>query len=734
MSALIEKQVKPDLSEAQRLLNTGFHLVALHKMQKRPVGNAWNDPGNCVKAIDNKATGYGFPLALNNRCSIDPDQVEMARTGFKAWGFSLEDVMAEGVRTASTRPGSGGRSVFHADDALAKHVFTVYPDSENPKGITVLELRAKSPNLQDCVPGVLYEDNRTGKQCTQTYVNGKTLSDKPNLPKDFRKFWTRMSEDFEFFREKQKQFCGAVVAKHSTTENPLRYLPSLDTDEDELPFPAPGTRTKFNDEHDVEKMLKEYGYKKASGGNWTYEGATGAPGIHQVPGTDNLWRSFHGSDPLLGRFDAWAMYVQLEHSGDVDAAIIAVDGDPVDDFEVLEKLTHPLADYRSPIPKTPPQDDMLIEGVITAKVSFLGAYAGAGKTTAMPPLVAIVAGLHEVEGMDVMGWRRVVYVSEHPEQFELSLKALAEHWGIKPKRLADRVKVVTAKRMSAKAIAKAVPDYRELAVDHTEAGVTVSFMPWVVIDTQAATLDLESENENAEASKAMAVLKTKFDGIPLTLIAHTAKAHKRGDVDAMTIRGAGAFEADSNQVMLLSYDKDTAQRFIEIGIPKHRFTATVDALAVEFHTAGIDVMDRFKRVVRRSVGFCTLTPVSAQEKAEIKENAKHAADVEEENNKLQQVLDIAVEAIATAENNKELMTRTGLKNAVLGRRVAGLTNQTKTPEYIRTLVERGALKEDTEIATLKDEGWTVKTNQKSRLVVVHTTLDDLEEDDEMPIF
>ena len=44
----------PDLTEAQRLLDAGFHLVALHHNKKRPMGNDWNT-NPPLKVINPKA-------------------------------------------------------------------------------------------------------------------------------------------------------------------------------------------------------------------------------------------------------------------------------------------------------------------------------------------------------------------------------------------------------------------------------------------------------------------------------------------------------------------------------------------------------------------------------------------------------------------------------------------------------------------------------------------------------
>ena len=109
-------------------------------MQKRPVGDGWQL--NPVAQIDDAAGGYGMPLAANGLCSVDPDNVEPARAGLRRCGFDLDELMEAGVRTSSTRPGSGGRSTFKAPPDLKRIVFRTKKDG------TILELRAGQSNLQ----------------------------------------------------------------------------------------------------------------------------------------------------------------------------------------------------------------------------------------------------------------------------------------------------------------------------------------------------------------------------------------------------------------------------------------------------------------------------------------------------------------------------------------------------------------------------------------------------------
>jgi hypothetical protein len=328
---------KPDLTEAKRLLEAGYKLVPLVPFTKRPRGNAWNQARNFIAEISEDATGYGLPLGLNGLCSIDPDLERAARVILDAWGFDFSALMDAGVRTSSTRPGSGGRALFLADDDLAWLRFRV----KLPDGSTaiVLELRANSANLQDVGPGTVYRDQHDPDRLyTQAYANGKRVDDAGDLPEDFREFWRRMSLDNEFYRE-QTEIATAALIKVGIAAAGVQFVPNA-TD-GRLPFTSTYRRA-FNEAHDVETMLAEHGYTDHGRGRWSHPAATGAPGIREIPGKEGLWCTDHGGDLLPRLFDAWAIFVQLEHRGDLAAAedmarVLDIEsswgGDAVDEFD-----------------------------------------------------------------------------------------------------------------------------------------------------------------------------------------------------------------------------------------------------------------------------------------------------------------------------------------------------------------------------------------------------------------
>ena len=292
-------------AEAQRLLTLGFKLCALHPLSKRPVGKKWQL--KLVTFIDPNAGGYGMPLAVNGLCSIDPDNVELAREGLQRCGFVLEDLMDAGVRTSSTRPGSGGRSTFHAPAEIAARLRWIKFSTK--AGGTILELRAHSSNLQDCLPGTVYQTAKGEGPYAQHYANGRTFDEAPALPPELLNWWLGLSEDMEFSHQQQRLFCGPGVQLAVSVGGTLA-------------FPSP-SRMAYNAAHDVREILERNGYACAEGdrsGRLAPPTATGAPSVREIPGRSGLWQSDHASDPLHGTFDAWTANVVLEHGEDLSAA------------------------------------------------------------------------------------------------------------------------------------------------------------------------------------------------------------------------------------------------------------------------------------------------------------------------------------------------------------------------------------------------------------------------------
>lgn len=542
-----------DLSEASRLLHEGLKLCKLHRYSKRPVGDEWSS--HPVRGIDLQATGYGLMLAANSLCSLDPDRNDEARIGLAALRFDLHRWMEAGVRTVSTRPGSGGRSTFAADGDLGWIKFT------GKRLGTVLELRAHSPNLQDAIPGVVYASN-DGEVYQQTYGNCKRLGralDMPQLPDDLQEWWERCVADIDFLHAQQTLFFQALGDEPRwsvSTENKEGKI--------QLAFSAPGWRAPFNEEHKVEEFLDKHGYKwHPKLKRWSCPNSTGAPGIRQIPGRDGLWRSDHASDALCGTFDAWTAYVVLEHDGDLDEARRSYEPPKVwkktgdsrdgerDDFrDAWDDAADPKPEKpkasRADIYKILPGDqflasvrvpEWLIEGLVPrGQVYSLTGATGSGKTAIAATMQICIAMGAPFAGRRVEQGRVLVLAGENPDDYGLRLMATAQAMGVDYGALAP-IGVIRNSFGLGSALAYIENEIKAF-------GPVVA----VCIDTTAAFFSGGDENSNVEMIEHARHMRrlAELPGRPAVIsLSHPTKTFSR---DNLLPRGGGAFlnEIDGN--------------------------------------------------------------------------------------------------------------------------------------------------------------------------------------------
>lgn len=267
-----------------------------------------------------------------------------------------------------------------------------------------------------------------------------------------------------------------------------------------------------------------------------------------------------------------------------------------------EKLPHPLAQFVDYTTKTVEPIIYLIDNVIEAKFCLVAGSAGAGKTTQLIPLYARCTHLVTDQTMCPSIRRRVVYIAEDVRQATrvISSMRLSGEITCTDEELRDWFRVVEAKRLKPDVIAQVVEDFEKLYhMNIGENGYTYNSPPLVVFDTGSSNFDLENESDNSEVAKAIATLKQRFGQIPVTVVVHIAKALKRSDVKDFSARGAGAWEADVQQVMYLA-SEDDGTRWLEIQHGKHRFAT--DVAGIRFvasinQTTTLDVLGRYQSVV-----------------------------------------------------------------------------------------------------------------------------------------
>lgn len=278
----------------------------------------------------------------------------------------------------------------------------------------------------------------------------------------------------------------------------------------------------------------------------------------------------------------------------IDAELAAI-------ADQLGETDHKLARYVE-IGDTPTPSAWLLPGFIAEGVAMLAGGHGAGKTTTILPMSLAVAGVHPKDyALAPDHWRHVVYITEDTHQARRIICGYGDwlNWpgdhGI-PQTIKERLHLVEARRSPSGYVAAAGSIYREqFTRTVTVSGVdglerTVELLPLVVIDTLAATIEMENENDNSEASAAIAALKQQFAGLPIWIVGHTAKANM-GRADTITARGASAWEADANQVIYLVRDDKDQSRWLVRG--KTRFESPWPELEIKSNSSTKTVLNQF---------------------------------------------------------------------------------------------------------------------------------------------
>lgn len=267
----------------------------------------------------------------------------------------------------------------------------------------------------------------------------------------------------------------------------------------------------------------------------------------------------------------------------------------------------------------------VIPGFIGQGVVIVAGAHGVGKTTAMLPMSMVAAGLHHADDpLAPPHWRHVIYIVEDVEQAQRILAGMVDHGDMQLDKAAftERLHLVEACRLPPDEVAAVGKTYRDQFTRHVDG---VALLPLVVIDTKAAVIAMESENDNAEGSAAMAHLKQGFEGLPTWIIGHVSKQNvNRADVDSISLRGGSSFEADANQVLYLIKESDGTRYLIR---GKTRFEAKWADLKIESHQAEALAPDEFgtmEKVLMRWGTPCPSELPRLQAVAQAKEGSRQA--------------------------------------------------------------------------------------------------------------
>ncbi|WP_018715872.1 AAA family ATPase [Brachymonas chironomi] len=576
----------------------GFGLCLISAGRKFPTYKEWGTPARLEDA--KQAHGLGLIHTASRTCAIDLDDLHQAAEWLQIKGIDLSALLNadDGVQIVSGRP-NRGKLLYKLPDGCQP---LPTKKVQCPDGSMMLEFRCApgkggSDAVQDVLPPTIHPD--TGKPY-QWGGNGD-FNNLPTLPDGLLTVWREMLTNAPKVESKQTANTYTIA---EGGRNDALYRKGGDLARAGISAAA------------IEAALQVHNSEKCQ---------------PPLPATEVASIARSAAETSNGAKDALAY--SPEH--------------------------HPLAKFLD-FDLEPKPPVWVIPGFVAAGVAVIAGAPGVGKTTGLAPLAMIAAGLHEAGNpLAPKQWRHVVYITEDTNQLERIIAGVVRYGGkgITVEAVKERLHVVDAKRLPPAMVAAAGVVYRARFTREV-GGVMV--LPLVVIDTMAATLELESENDNAEASGAMSVLKQGFDGLPVWLIGHLAKTElTRTNVKGLSVRGAGAFAADANQSLFMVEDEGT--RYLVRG--KTRFEARWNELQFDSGTAEVESRDVFGDPERVYMRWGWPEPVTNGDRAAAAEKAKDAAAKAAVANMRQSIMD----AVATAWNIGNPLNISGLRGKVSGK-------------------------------------------------------------------
>jgi hypothetical protein len=277
----------------------------------------------------------------------------------------------------------------------------------------------------------------------------------------------------------------------------------------------------------------------------------------------NKWASFNGSGLTIASLVAMGK----EHGYEVQHAPKSTPQedfltDPVSGEIVIKKR---LSDRKVELAKRLIAPEWVIDGIIPSGVGSLSGFAGVGKTTAIIPLACAAGGLvSHLDNLKVSIRRKVVIFTEQPSQIERLLYGIQKHMilkegGAKPEwdEISQWIHLINSKRESITelqmSLSEACADYQ---YNHETLG---QISPLIILDTAAANLKVEQENDNGEISNNMAMIKelSEKTRAHFWIINHLSKDAKNQSIDQimnMTARGGSAWGSDAQWTALIGKD------------------------------------------------------------------------------------------------------------------------------------------------------------------------------------
>ncbi|MFA7167667.1 MAG: DUF3987 domain-containing protein [Sphaerochaetaceae bacterium] len=288
----------------------GWALVPIPPNTKGPNQPGWNAPENLITTEEacsfwesHPTWNMGAQLQESGIVVLDIDNVEYTKLLFSAFGLDYDTVLAGAPRIK----GKDGhdKAIFSAPDIELSRKALSWPYKDDPKKqITVIEFRAGP--IQDVLPPSMHPDTKRPYEWVH-----KPYDAIPDLPKKILTIW----KEWDRFKPQLRSVCPWAVK--DTIPQPQRRKTSAGGD---------SIIKEFNAHNDVESLLRQYGYTRVSENRYLSPfSSSGLAGVIVFPAEQRIF-SHHASEPFDTEhsLDAFDLYCQFEHNGNVTAACRAL--------------------------------------------------------------------------------------------------------------------------------------------------------------------------------------------------------------------------------------------------------------------------------------------------------------------------------------------------------------------------------------------------------------------------
>jgi len=336
--------------------------------------------------------------------------------------------------------------------------------------------------------------------------------------------------------------------------------------------------------------------------------------------------------------------------------------------------------------------DWVVDNFIGEGVRSIAGSQGKGKTSVIAPLCANVAHLVNPNFLTPRHRRVVFYFTEDTNQVNKMVMGMKIHQSKEFSSAEEKeaewrqyfqIKLTQRyKPNQIKKLAEVVKDYNT-----EQDGKSVPAL--VVFDTQAASLDVEDENNNAELSKFISEIKFHFweeHRIPVWIVTHITKSSSEMDnYKELTSRGAGSVAADCHGTMGIVHPRNITGRLLGNG--KDRDGAIIQEVRAEIKRHVIEGLTPYGEPINIDYFTTEYFESAPNDRAELNNEAKEQSEANKIFDAIRKLNNFDEPATARKIRDLTGMNATTLKNLLLD-----LTNEGKLEREVfspKQIKERG---------------------------------------------